>query len=561
MLILGIHTHSETGNHDSGASLVRDGEILAAVNEERMTGTKHDSSPPWNSVREVFRITKISPSIIDAIAIPSKKSSHEPFKLGTESEYPWRQEFIERFIEPFVVNKPIFFVNHHLSHASATFYTSGMSKSLILCLDGYGDHESMSVWKGENYKLVQKLAFEDKKNSLGSFYSALTESLGFSPWEGEGKTMALAAYGHPINDKEFYKIIKYSKEKSSITFKYNFNLQNKIETSKDVLYSFYRNAHLTNAEIFNSYISKFGKRDIAASGQLLLENIATSLVKNHIKKTGIHNICLGGGIFFNVKLNKKIRELQEVQNLYIHPNAGDGGLAVGAALEVCQQLTKARGNVWTPKKLEHVYLGTEYSDLEIEQALESYKLNYEKSDNVAFEAAKLISEGNIVGWFQGKMEYGPRALGNRSVLADPTNPKSVERVNLILKKRDWFIPYASSILDEYKEEYLVNSSDAPFMIISFDCKNDKKKLIPSAVHVDSSIRPQTVKKEFNPLYWELISEFYKIKKVPLVLNTSFNEHGLPIVRSPSQAIEHLLRGSVDILIIGSFIVKRELLNL
>jgi carbamoyltransferase len=302
---------------------------------------------------------------------------------------------------------------------------------------------------------------------------------------------------------------------------------------------------------FNEFIKSHGKKNLAACAQKVLEKRTKELVENTVEKTGVKKVCLGGGTFLNVKVNKKIRESEKVEEVFIFPNPGDAGIDVGAAIYTYWKETEKP----VKNKLETVYFGTEFSNEEIEKELEEIKIKYEKV-NPSKAGADLIAEGKVIGWFQGAMEYGPRALGNRSVLADPRNPKMREKINKYLKRREWFMPFAPSMLDKAKEEYLVNAIESPFMIMAFDVQKNKIKDFPAAIHVDGTTRPQTVKKEFNEKYWKLIKQFEKNTGIPIVLNTSFNKHGCVMVRTPVEALNHLFWNCVEELIIGDYRVYK-----
>lgn len=291
----------------------------------------------------------------------------------------------------------------------------------------------------------------------------------------------------------------------------------------------------------------------SASAQKILEEKGVEYVKTAIEKTGKKKIAMAGGVMLNVKLNKAIREIEGVEDVFIHPAAGDNGACTGAAIEVCRMFDPDN---FKPEKMEHAYYGPSYDDEEILESLKEFGLKYEELKDPAGTAADLINSGKVVGWFQGRMEYGPRALGSRSVIADPTDSKMRDRINQFLKRRDWFMPFCPSMLDEAKEEYLTDPAESPFMIMAFDVPKEKLKEIPAVVHVDGTVRPQTVKKNINPLYWRMIKEFEK-HKVPLVLNTSFNKHGLPIVRTPHDAISHLVWKCIDVLVMGNYLVERK----
>ncbi|MFC1644296.1 carbamoyltransferase C-terminal domain-containing protein, partial [Candidatus Omnitrophota bacterium] len=270
---------------------------------------------------------------------------------------------------------------------------------------------------------------------------------------------------------------------------------------------------------------------------------------------GIKNVCAAGGVFLNVKGNKLIREKAGISSLFVYPDSGDAGLSVGAALELYYEISKQYVKI----DLKHTYFGTEYSNDQIETELKRHDIKYSFFDDIEKETAKLISEGHVIGWFQGRMEMGPRALGDRSVIADSRNNEIKERINAHLKKREWFVPFAPSVIDEDAARFVKGlKEEAPFMLMAYDAEEETKPLIPAVVHVDGTLRPQIVKKEINPRYWKLINEFKKITGIGVVVNTSFNRHRLPIVESPKDAVEHLLNGHIEKLVIGNYLV--ELVN-
>ncbi|MCH7641599.1 hypothetical protein IID22_05390 [Patescibacteria group bacterium] len=361
--------------------------------------------------------------------------------------------------------------------------------------------------------------------------------------------MGLAAYGNPK---------RFLKEVGKFAPKFAGGKWIRSKHWPDTLAS----VDLKYKEIFDSTF--MGKRlaemikespeDIAAACQYLIEREAVSFFKYLHKRYRMTKFATAGGVFLNVKMGKKIRELRFVENFYVHPHAGDGGLALGAALQVYS--TKFGKSV--SYKMEGVALGDEYSNYEIKGQMEKTKgIIYKIPKNLPRYVAERISRGVVVGWFQGRAEWGPRALGQRSVLADPRKPEIKERINKYLKKREWFMPFAPSIMEEKMAKLLKDSSPCPFMTMAFDVTAFGKKNMDAAIHIDETCRPHTVNKRQNHLYWKVISEFEKITGVPAILNTSFNRHGLPIVNSPRDAIEHLLWGAVDELAIGPYVVVKK----
>jgi len=555
-IVLGINKTVPLPNHDSAATIVKDGKVLASVQEERITRIKHDGNIPYNAIKECLRISGVAPEEVDAIATSTQLTPLPGpsafFKYGV-SVKGLVQALPTAFLRTLILRKirdyfgfkcKIYFVNHHLSHAASAYYTSGFKDCLTLAMDGGGDYRAGGLFHCENGSLKEMPEKFPMNKSMGYFYSAVADVLGFHPTDGEGKVMGLACYGKPLFVNELEDIIKNND--SSLT-------GIKIDYKDKKKFTRYRYDHILLGDKFKPFIKDDG-RDLAASAQKVLEKNVVNLLKKAFEKDGTKNLALSGGTFFNCKLNKIIREELGLGEIFIHPAAGDSGVQTGAAFEVCKRLDPEN---FKSEKMEHVYYGTEYSDEEIMSAIKNSGLKTEELKDPSGAAADMINKGMVVGWFQGKMEYGPRALGNRSVLADPTNIEVKEKLNNALKQRDWFMPFAPSMLDEAKEEYLINATESPFMIMTFDVPKEKIKEIPAVVHVDGTARPQTVKKEINPKYWRVIKEFEKYK-VPVILNTSFNKHGLPIVMSPEDALEHLIWKCIDVLIIGNFLVERKL---
>ena len=555
--VLGIVSPTSPFMHDNSASIVRDGKILASIQEERMSGVKHDTNTPINSIKECFRLAGLTGKDIDAIVCATEAFTQRRFtfevnrfgkvvmsKATSPISFALKHFYMRKLKEWFGIRGKIMYMNHHLSHAATAFYTSGYKSAAVVTLDGLGDHESGSIYAASGMDM-KRLWSQPEQKSLGLFYGMVSESLGFTQQDGEGKTMGFACYGKPHAAEHIAKFYDRNEMEPAVL--------RDINTTDGKLFAAYRYVRTKQSVEFKESFKHFKPEDIAASAQKVLEEKGLEIVKMAMEKTGETNIAVAGGVFLNCKLNQRIRELPGEESLFIHPAAGDNGVCTGAAIEACRILDPHN---FRPEKMEHVYYGSGYTNEEIEKNIKDYNLSYERLKDPAGTAADLIKKGKVVGWFQGRMEYGPRALGNRSVLADPTDPKMRDRINQFLKKRDWFMPFCPSMLFEAKDEYLVNPTEAPFMITTFDVPKNKAKEIPAVVHVDNTARPQTVKKEVNPLYWRLIKQFEKYK-VPMVLNTSFNKHGLPMIRTPQDALNHLVWKCVDVLIMDDFLIERK----
>lgn len=574
MKILGIMC---IGN-DPSACLIMGGKIVAMTEEERFVRVKHaDGIFPQNAIKFCLKQGQIEMKDLDYIAIgwdvskyPGKMAEHflktwyryptkdkktldwEIDKLRRFTREKFENELIEKFEKSGYTKEelpPIVFKPHHYCHAVSAYVASGFKDASIITMDGHGEENCTVLWEARAGKL-KKIKEFNLPHSLGHFYGAFTKFIGFRIYDGEGKTMGLAPYG-----KENPKFRKIVDEMCKIT-------ENGYEI--DPTYLFYSKRTIADefsdkfAEAFGEMRPKGGEiknhhKDVAYEAQRKLEQVGLHIAEWLIDKTGIPNLCLAGGVALNCKMNGCIQRSDKVENIYIQPISGDDGTVIGAAAAMYIE-----GGLDTSGfKMEHVYFGPEYTDSEIEVALKEAELKYNKSGNIAKEVAQHVADGKVVGWFQGRMEVGPRALGSRSILVDPTDPKMVDIVNNKVKFREPWRPFCPSILWEHADEYFVKPCYHPFMIITFIVKEEKREEIPAVIHIDGTSRPQTVKKEVNPLYWDLINEFYKITGVPVVLNTSFNIRGEPIVCSPKDAINCYLKTGIDILAIGNFIVPSK----
>jgi len=560
--ILGIHP-----GHDAGACLIKDGKILAATDEERFTRKKHwGGDYPKNSVKWILDSTKTKIGDIDVIAIPAKEfSNFEKSKMALRylkypSEiikrlkkskkgmlgYSYFYSIIKKGVEEQFgqISIPIKGVDHHLAHAAAAYYMSGFREPVIITCDGVGGGVSATVNVVENGK-IKRIASTLEPGSLGHFYEALTEALGFLINNGEYKVMGLAAYG---DWRKGYKELKrLAPRLDGLVFKrkpwgiYSENVNN------------FWAVHIEEAAYVKLLIDKYGKENIAAAGQRVLEDLMVEWVRNVIARTGKRQICAAGGVFLNVKANKRIREELGV-DFFVFPHAGDGGLSGGCALYM-NALIKPSTKF---ERIEKLYLGPEYSNDEILKELRKHReIKFKEVEDVSEETGKLLAKGKIVGWFQGRMEWGPRALGSRTILANSTDGKYRDKINREIKFREEWRPFTPSMLYEAKDEYLLKPVDAPFMIMSFDVPEDKVNKIPAVIHVDGTARPQLVKKEINEKYWNVIKSFEKKTGIPVVLNTSFNRKGEPIVCSPADAIKTFLGSGMEYLAIGDFVVEKR----
>lgn len=574
MKIIGFTSHS-SGNHDSSVALLIDGKIVFAESEERVSRKKHDSHFPSKALSEVLKKNSLSLKDINYFAsgsVPLTQSQillsyRNGFKhAGIRKTIIWfltrillkltkmdsdkQDNQVNSFSGLGLPKEKLISVSHYLAHAETAYQYCGMNECLVIAWDGYGlDQKGKplcgSVFKGKNGKL-ELLEEIPVYTSLGLYYGAVTVSLGFKLNDGEGKTMGLAAFGKKSGAlQKLIEFFPYFNGKKWVARKNWLEINGVSRPEYFKLTPSYR--------YLRGLIEEYGVEQVAWAVQKIFEDEAVKYFKHLIKKYQIRNAAVAGGVFLNVKLNSKLLREKIVEQIFIYPNPGDGGVAVGAAISAYKQL----GNEVAIEKMEDAYLGCGFSKKEIKKALSGYKKKIfvkEIKNNLARVVAKEIAAGKVMGWFQGKGEWGPRALGHRSVLADPRKIETKERINSKLKERDWFMPFAPAILSEYAKDYLKNGFGTPFMTLTDDIKPAAAKKIPAAIHIDNTARAQVVFKKENPLYWGVINEFHKITGVPVLLNTSFNRHGLPIVHTPSEAIEHLMWGCIDELVIGDFIV-------
>ena len=575
MTILGLNDISGT-HHNSSVALLRDGEILFAASEERFTRIKYEMKFPQHALEAALRFTGCDIREIDYFAVGYPPS---PFYNDLFCRKIWdlprsllgllghNFHDVLRYLVPNVrkMYKPavfsnglkkldvpdekIVFIDHHLAHASSAYRCSGFEKCLTISMDGFGPNGSGKNIAGQIYYCSggeMSLLEEIPLYATALWFSAFTVCLGLKYMDGEGKTMGLAAYGDPdvcydlIRDMVF----QYENEKWQ---GYPYWIDYIMVPREEVLKSTHSGRRILKL------IENYGGENVAAAAQKLLEERVLGFVQRLSEKVDFSEIALAGGTFLNVKVNKLILELPFVEKVFIHPHASDGGTAIGAALELYHRKTGQPAVM----RLVDSALGTEYSDEEIESALANYadKVEWELLDGeLPRYVALALTEGKVIGWFQGREEWGPRALGRRSVLADPRNPDTREKINKTMKNRDWFMPFAPSCLLDEGHLYFNNFCESPFMTLAFDVVEGKEKDISAAIHVDNTARVHSVRPD-NPLYYAVIKHFFEKTGVPVILNTSFNRHGLPIVHRPQEAIEHLLWGCVNELAIGSYIVR------
>lgn len=550
MYILGI---TAPISWNSAAALVQDGVLIAAAEEERFLRVKHaPRTPPLQAIRYCLETAGIALRQVECLAVGFDSPASYFAKMaleeirnrhfsrvlegaGATAEYVIQWEKLQRGLrrlDPEAGPLRTIFVSHHVAHAASAYRVSGFSRASVVTLDGNGEDDSglLAAWDGTRLRRWRTIRLRD---SLGVVYSQVTDRLGFIHHSEEGKTMGLAAYGTPRHDFQGLVTVNHDHHRVAPDFE----------------------RRLANA---------FGPRrradeplgpahhDWAASVQRLVERAGAMLVDAAVRRTGAADVCLAGGVALNCDMNMVIQALPSVRRLYVQPAAHDAGTALGAAMEAAAQLGET-----APFTMDHAYWGPEYSSAEIETVLKESKVAYERCEDIAEAAAELLVQEKIIGWFQGRMEWGPRALGNRSILAHPGVPAMKDRVNGEVKHRELWRPFAPSLLEEQAAEYLERYAPCPFMLVAHRVKPAKAAVLAAATHVDGTVRPQSVSAMTNPLYHRLISRFAQRTGIPAVLNTSFNDRGEPLVMSPRDALRTFWITGLDALAIGPFLLRKS----
>ena len=562
MNVLGIHI-----GHDSSAALVVDGRIVADVAEERFTRTKHYCGLPGRSIAYCLKSQGLRMADLDAVAVPALGSVPDLnflFDLkGARQEKKTKArralEFVQEIMKKADMRPPLYIKNfpldprtevvhveHHLAHAASAYYTSGTAeKQLIVTIDGAGDGVSVGLWRGEHGKITRLQTFPTA-GSLGWFYSNVTEALGWWHGDGEGKTMGLAPYGDYTKCQGVLDKFTPKYERGELTEAHDFGRSAYWNENGAIQW------HLEEAYDIQELIKQHGREHIAAEGQRVLEEQVKQIVFPWMERENTRNLSTSGGVMLNVKLNQRLWESGRIARHHTYPNPGDSGLAAGAALYVYYQ-----ANPSAPiHAVEDLYWGPSYTEKEIEESLKLRHIPYRRLDNAPEWAAQQLSRDKIVAWFQGRMESGPRALGARSILMSANRPENKDIINARVKFREAFRPFCPSLLWEKKEVYLEHPRDEFFMITSFTCRPEKRAKVPAVVHADHTLRPQTVKKEFAPRFWNLLTEFEKATGESLLLNTSFNVMGEPIVNHPHEAIRCFFDNGLDCLVLENFAIEK-----
>jgi carbamoyltransferase len=542
--------------------LMQDGVVIAAAQEERFSRIKHDKSLPRRAFRFCLNQAKLSIDNIDCIAYyedPFEKLSRQLWMgMAPEISASRREAIIDRMagIQPQQALRrtlgyegPIKFINHHLSHAASSYYFSGFEESAILTADGVGDWPTTTyaVARGPYIERLEQVDFPD---SLGLFYSTITSYLGFEVNDGEYKVMGLAPYGKPLYVNELRELVELQ-----AGGQYRLNLKYFAFLTEDCMYaenlSFLLGHPPREPE---SEILPF-HQDVAKSLQIVLEEVLLEKVRHLHRKVPSENLCLAGGVALNCVANSRIAREGPFKRLFIQPAAGDAGGALGAAAIAHVQLT---GKSPLRKKLEHVYWGPNFSSSEVYEILQASSAKFQdyrdREEDLIRAVVDQLAEGKVIGWFQGRMEFGPRALGGRSILADPRRPEMRDRINALVKMREAFRPFAPAVLETESQEHFDLDHSSPFMLET--CQTTSRIDLPAITHVDNSARVQTVDPKINPRFATLLSEFHRRTGCPILLNTSFNMRGEPIVCGIVDALLCFARTKIDALVIEDFVIER-----
>jgi carbamoyltransferase len=582
MNILGINAYH--GN--ASAAIVCDGRLIAAVEEERFNRVKYAAGFPAQAIRYCLKEAGLMLADIDHVAVPRNPYARLATKLFYAVRMPSfareRAKILAKFTgipealaaafdaDPKKLAAKFHRVEHHQAHLASSFFVSPFERAALLSADGLGDFAS-TMWgtgSGNRMHIDGAIAFP---HSLGLFYSGVTQYLGFPKFGDEYKVMGLAAYGQPEQMEAFRGIVRFDAHSNSNGFRLGLDYFTHHRTGPEMSWA-EADKTPTLGKMFSEEMPKrLGlvrapeeaieqrHRNLAASLQARLEEVYLGMLKKLAERTGLKAVCLAGGVAFNCVANGKIFNATPFEQVYVHPAAGDAGLAVGAAYYVWhQKLGKPRSFV-----MEHAYWGPGYSRDEIRAAINSNGIAQKgfsvielAEEELVCRTAAIIADGKILGWFQGRSEWGPRALGNRSIVADPRRPEMKEILNRRIKHREIFRPFAPSILAEATGEYFEKSHPSPFMSLAYSVRTEKRGAIPAPTHVDGTGRLQTVTREANPRYHALISAFRKLTSVPVVLNTSFNDNE-PIVCRPEEAIDCFLRTQMDALALGDFLITKS----
>ena len=563
MIVLGIGV-----GHDGAACLLVDGVVVANAAEERFTRIKHDSGFPAAAIAYCLRLAGVTSRDIDVVAVAGQF-----LPLGMERRFVLAPRHLAALAAARPVESrarqllsgtrlgdpPLYvprvelssrcdfrFVEHHRSHAAAAYHTRGRDdRCLVVTMDGIGDAVSTAVWLGEG-NAVEPLARWGREASLGWFYGNVTEALGWQHGDGEGTTMGLAAYGDADRVGNRLECFHPAFANGQLARPHEFGNPSYLDRNGTFHW------HFADAEQIRTVAQDCGAENVAAAAQAILERQVLDVVRSWTEARQLKRLACAGGVFLNVKLNQRVWRDAGLEEHWVFPDAGDSGLAIGAALDAWHGLAEPAASA----RLEHLYLGPAFSDEVVRGILDERRLAYRETADPSRDAAEGLAAGQIVGWFQGRMESGPRALGNRSILMSPMQAANKDLINARVKFRESFRPFCPSLLFERKDDYLLGGREESFMITSFEVAPGKRAAIPAVVHVDGTVRPQTVKRETNPRFHRLIEQFGRLTGEHAVLNTSFNIRGEPMVCHPRDAIRCFFDTGLDMLVIGGFVLEK-----
>ena len=599
-IILGINC-----GYDSTACLLIDDHVAAVVAEEGLSGEKRHLGFPWKAIREVLRISGITPESVDIVVIPhiAYMNAHPFFVnlimrenrtgLDVSNEFEivslmrefffqikeggnfspqlsrivggdYARSIFEKNLRSLGITASLEPIENQLAHAASAYYTSGFKDCTVFTFDGSGDGLSHTTSVSKNL-ILERIAWTDEIFSPGVFYSSIAKHLGFKRIYQEENVMDLAVNGDPSRLYSFFSDIFCVAEDGfsfSSKIKYHFSLTKNIMMLFKIFSGGYFRSHRTNflLELYRKYLMREKPEDIAAATQKVFEDVTVSLVENTIRKTGFRKVALAGKVCTNIKLNQKIMEIEGVEEVYIHPDPGDGGCAIGGALAYIARENENTDSYLKSKRIDHINWGPEFSNAEIKFEIKKFGLEAKYFQDIESETARLIAQGYIVGRFNGRMEYGRNALGNRSILTEATGKDASQKVNARLK-REALMPFVSSILEEYVTDYYEEINKfrytGEFVSISGKLRAAHRQKFPSVTDADGSARPHIVRKLSNPSFYRVLSSYMELTGFPIILNITFNNHNGTIVYAPKDAVRVFLTGCIDVLSIGNFILKQS----
>ena len=545
MKVLGLNGWIERG-HDGGASLIVDGKLIYSIEEEKLIGKRHAyDTMPIESIKKCLEYGNLTLDDIDKFVIGW---NYPLIYKMLNKEFISKEEMSMHLFGDIKYASKIEYLDHHLAHAYSTFIPSNFKEALVFVIDGQGEYMGTSLYLANENEM--KLLMETPV-SLGYFYTAITKQIGFRSGE-EGKTMGLASYGSPVYYEALKKLINVD-DNGDINCVFKIKKESKdeeeatLEKWESLLSLIIPKREGRILEVSDDIIPY---ANLANSAQKLVGEIMTKVITKYVEKTNVHNVCLAGGVALNCPTNSAVEALKEVDKVFVQPAANDGGISLGSAIKGSIDLKDKVNIEMIP------YLGEEYTDKEIEKSIRDYGYKYEKFDDIAKVVAELLANQKIVANFQGRLELGPRALGNRSILASPEYYDMLIRMNT-LKGREVWRPLAPAVMYDKQKEVFDSNIFSPHMTKNFNVLNNMKNRLQAITHVDGTARIQSVTKEYNYIFYNIIKEFYRITGIPVVINTSFNIKGEPIVCTPDKAIESFEKMNLDYLAIGKCLVKKK----